>query len=323
MERMARSRLGWQVALLVVGLVALNAAAWLGSRNTVPRALVRAGKARAGATDLFLGNSLVAAGVDEQAFSGAAPGRTAFNGGLGSSYPLEHLLLFQQWPHLPSRAVHYGYFATQLTALVEGSFETLKGNRTLVYDHLGEALPHLGLGPLHALGLRVAGAVPLVVDRGAIWARVERLRRALGETGMPKAATGRFGRIGDFEGMDALGVEPTGQAPREAGLSGPIRSLVDQARRRGLAVYLVRMPLSARRREQLGRLSGWAEYQARTEALVRELGATPVSCEDWVDDGGFEDGLHLSPEGARAFSARYALALASSVAPAAERKATP
>ena len=71
-----------------------------------------------GLTHLALGNSLMAAGFDSSAFDQylGSPNAVAFNAGLGSSYPVEHLILLRRAlrDHSTINTVIYGFFDLQL-----------------------------------------------------------------------------------------------------------------------------------------------------------------------------------------------------------------
>jgi hypothetical protein len=45
--------------------------------------------------------------------------------------------------------------------------------------------------------------LPMMVERGTCWTRVERLRPGMSQLGMPEQRTNRFGRAADFAVLEA------------------------------------------------------------------------------------------------------------------------
>src|SRR5438128_5782221 len=108
------------------------------ARNTIPRQVARRIDETRILTSLALGNSLMQAGFDETAFQEASsePGRVAkaVNAGLGSSSPVEHLLLARRAfrSHRTMADVFYGFFDFQLTVLPHTAPGDLIGNRAML-----------------------------------------------------------------------------------------------------------------------------------------------------------------------------------------------
>jgi hypothetical protein len=87
---------------------------------------------------------------------------------------------------------------------------------------------------------------------------------------------------------------------------GPIlRELLETCRRENIQAVLVLMP-------ECSAMRAWYDSTARTEMksfideLAREHGAAVVDAHDWIDDGGFLDGVHLVHSGAERFTAALA-----------------
>jgi hypothetical protein len=307
---MSKRQLAAQVALALAVLAAANAAvAWL-ARNSVPRQVLRRGASSPPATDLFLGNSTMAAGLDESAFAAILPGRPLNLGMSGS--PVEHLLIYRQQGRHRGARVYYGAFDTQLTDPPSGGWGDLIGNRAMAYYVEPEVSIryYAPREPVRALLHRLAGRFPALAERAALWVKVENLRRALGELGMPKKAVNRFGRAEDFallEGdLSGFRARCAEAVARDAPLSGPVRELFALARDAGGGLYVVEMPMPSRHRRRYYATPEWPAYRAHVEALVARAGGVVVPASDWVGDDGFIDALHLNAEGARAFSRRLA-----------------
>ncbi len=298
-----------QLAVALAVLAAGNFVVQFLARNAVPRALLRTAAAAEPATDLFLGNSTMAAGADTEAFAGVVGGRP-FNLALGATDPVEHLVLYRAAARHHRAAVYYGFLDTQLTDMPRGDWDALVGNRALAYYVEPEVsfrhyFPH---APLRATGLSLAAHFPLVVERTTVWAKVEAVRRRLGGLGMPKRETNRFGRAEDFARLEA---DPTEFAERldgaaRAPLSPPVAELFAAVRANGCPLYVVAMPMPASYRLRYYCGSGWESYRAHLAALIRQAGGTFVPSADWVADSGFADALHLNGDGAREFSVRLA-----------------
>ena len=279
------------------------------ARNAVPRALLRSADAAEPATDLFLGNSTMAAGADPAAFAGVAGGRP-FNLALGATDPVEHLVLYRAAKRHHSATVYYGFLDTQLTDLPRGDWDSLVGNRALAYSVEPEVSfrHYFPRTPLRAAALSLAARFPLLVERTTVWAKVEAVRRRLGGLGMPERETNRFGRAEDFARLEA---DPTEFAERldgaaRAPLSPPVAELFAAVRANGCSLYVVAMPMPASHRLRYCCGSGWEACRAHSTELVRRAGGTFVPAADWVADSGFADPLHLNGDGAREFSVRLA-----------------
>jgi hypothetical protein len=299
-----------QVAVALAVLVAANVAILRMASNSVPRQLLRKAEQAERATDLFLGNSTMAAGLDEAAFAAGAPGRRALNLGMGSSSSVEHYLIFRQQGKHVGSAVYYGFLDRQLTDDPVGGWDTLVGNRAMAYYLEPDvAFPFFERGsPLRGRALRLVGWVPALVERYAIWAKVELMRRHLGEIGMPPKATGQFGRLEDFALLEedpATFEHRCEQATaRRVPLAGPVAALLQLARERGSKAYVVEMPMPPGHRRFYYQSPAWQAYREHVKALVRDAGAIYVPAADWIGEDGFADHLHLDAEGARDFSRR-------------------
>jgi hypothetical protein len=293
-----------------VTLVAANVAVQCLAQNSVPRQMLRAAQQTTGVTDLFLGNSTMAAGLDERAFAAERPAARPLNLGLGTSSPVEHYLLYRQWRADAAARVYYGFLDTQLTDPPAGSWDTLAGNRALAYYAEPEVARQL-YAPhslWQRLAFRVCGYLPVVVERYAIWANVERLRRRLGALGLPARAENRFGRAEDFALLELEYAEFVARCERavaeRAPLNAALVALFAQARLAGHSLYVIEMPMPARHCARYYRHSVWQAYQAHLRDLVHAAGGVYVEASEWIADEGFVDPLHLNAQGATQFSAQ-------------------
>jgi hypothetical protein len=305
-----------QLTVAATALVAANVFVQRSASGTIPRRLLEEAERSPVATDLFLGNSTMAAGLDRAAFEAATPGQVPLNLGMGSSSPVEHFLIFQQQARHAGATVVYGFLDTQLTDVPTGNWQDLIGNRAMSYY----VDPETAIGfyhadsPLGAFLHRLVGRIPVLAERQAIWAKVEVLRRRLADIGMPPRDTNRFGRAEDFALLESAPAEflrRCRQATEERSpLTPAVASLMRLARERGSAVVIVEMPMPRAHRDQYYRSEEWKSYEARLIELVDAAGGLFVNAADWVDDDGFADHLHLNAKGARVFSTRMALRLA-------------
>ena len=308
-----------QVSLFLASVVMLNVAIARLSVNSVPRQLLRAIAASPPVSVLFVGNSLVAAAIDPRAFeqAGTTGGRPTLNIGLGRKSPIEHALLLRRAIRLRPTVVLYGFFDTQLTAPVQNRWSDLFGNRAMVF-YVDPSIAVRFIAPSgswRALEFRLLAHVPMFVDRGSIWARVERWRRRLRNVGVPPRQAARFGQVGDFRDLEPLDPEAFRRdcalaVANHAPLLPSVIDILDQARLAGASTIVVEMPQAARHRARYYDTPEWAAYREYVTGEIRRHGASYVRASDWMADETFEDEMHLSRAGARAFSARLATAAA-------------
>jgi hypothetical protein len=311
------------VALAAGVLVAFNV--FLGWRlDSVPKLRMRQMDAAPRIDYLFVGHSLMEVGLDPnvfvQALPPAQPPVCAYNIALGSTSPVEHFLLAREAYRKHAEIPHltYGFYGLQLTENPGHGWDDLVGNRALGY----ETDPALA-ADLYAPGsawekwrFRCIGAVPMLRDHSQLWKYVELLRRALGQAGLPRERMNQFGRIADFARMaapDPVKAERdcTAAMEQNAPLVPAIRALLALARERHSQVVVVEMPLATRYRLIYYETPVWRKYRDYLREKLAADGATYLVASDWVaDESDFSDGLHLTPDGAKIFSARLARELA-------------
>jgi hypothetical protein len=307
-------------AILVAGLLALNLAVGFLTRNSVPRRVMRHARESQAASVIALGNSLIAAGFDESAFDGAAglsAPRGAANLGLGASAPVEQLLLLRYaLSHgLHPRLVVYGFYDFQLTAPDRFAIRDLIGNRAMLYYiEPFYARRFYSLSLHDDLQFRAMHSFPMFADRGAIWAKVEILRRAIAQQGMPAQRSNRFGRAADFsllESDNGSDFHRTCEASMNLPLAPPVSELLRQARDAGLTIAVVEMPMRRAHRNLFYDTTWWAQYVGHIRTLLEPYGVVYVDASHWIDDDSlFADPLHLSEQGAAQFSQRLGSLLA-------------
>jgi hypothetical protein len=268
---------------------------------------------------LFLGNSLIEAGCDASAFESAwshgGRGPIAANLGLGATTPVEHYLILKD---AFSRGLHiqyvvYGFFDDQLNLTPAGNWNDLIGNRAFSYYFPKDAATlYEPNSRLTEYRMELTEHIPMLAERSSLWDKVERLRRQLDQIGMPKQKLNRFGRVADFNALEAKDVPSFVQRcdaivrSRES-FSAPIQAMIDLAHQNGAKFYFVEMPMSPRHRQTFYALPVWTETRAYLQSLAQQQHATYIVASDWVQDGtNFEDTVHLNEQGARAFSARLA-----------------
>jgi hypothetical protein len=310
---MARRGFAVQLLLAIALMAALNVVIARLAVNAVPRQLLRAIQSSPPVTTVLAGNSLVEAGIDAAAYAQASGDGPAINIGMGSSSPIEHDLLLHRAMALRPRRVVYGFFDAQLTAPPGVAWSDLFGNRAAAF-YIDPDVAERLIAPdsrWQRFQFRALGHLPMFVERAAIWAGVERWRRRLREIGVPPEPVGRFGRIADFAELEALTPEAFRLACAQAvasrtPLTGAIADLLDETRQRHAATFVVEMPQTSRHRARYYETPEWAAYREYVAGEIRRAGANYLKASDWMPDEAFEDGMHLSPAGARDFAVRLA-----------------
>lgn len=301
-------------AILVTGLFCINLGVAFLTRNSVPRRVMRHARESQSASVIALGNSLVAAGFDEGAFDTGARLSTpngAANLGLGASTTVEQLLLLRYaLSHgIRPRLVVYGFYDFQLTAPDKFAIGDLIGNHAMLYYVEPSYARHFCSLSLHDdLQFRAMHSFPMFADRGAIWAKVEILRRAIGQQGMPVQRSNRFGRTSDFsllESDNAADFRNKCEASMSLPLVPAASELLSQARDARITITVVEMPMRRAHRKLFYDTPWWPQYVAHVRTLLAPYGVIYIDASQWIeDDSLFADPLHLSEQGAAQFSQR-------------------
>ena len=297
-------------------LVAFNLIVRHVARNSVPRQLVRQIDAARGVTHLAVGNSLIFSDFDPSAFeaSMAPEPVVAFNAGLGASGTVEQLMILQRALRDAStvKVVIYGFFDFQLTDAPSATLTDFFGNRAMAfYLDPGLALRSYQMSTSDRLEFEILRRVPMVVERAGIWANVERMRREMGEVGMPPVEANRFGRVADFALLEARSPADFAsqcEVGQKAGLSQPVVEMIADAHARGAQVVVVEMPMHPYHQSHFYALGAWDKYRDHLRELIEAQHATYLNAADWIEEPDeFADHLHLAPSGAKDFSARLAV----------------
>jgi len=308
------------IAVLAAGFLAMNLLVAFLTRNSVPRRVMRHARENQSASVIALGNSLVAAGFDENAFNAGAalhPPRGSANLGLGASSTVEQLLLFRySFEHgLHPRLLVYGFYDFQITMPNQFTTADLMGNHAMLYYVEPYYARRFYTLSLHdSLQFRVMQPLPMLADRGAIWAKVEILRRAVAQQGMPAERTNEFGRASDFSLLESANAEEFRrqcEVSMNAPLSSAVAALLRQARQAGVSVVVVEMPMRAAHRHLFYDTAWWQQYTAHLRDLLAPYNVMFIDANDWItDEALFNDPLHLNPAGAAQFSERLGSQLA-------------
>jgi hypothetical protein len=311
---LAKRQLVLATVVLLAGLVAMNLVVAILTRNSVPRRVMRHARESQSASVIALGNSLVASGFDETAYdsgAGLSAPHGAANLGLGASSPVEQLLLFR---YALSHGMHpqlavYGFYDFQLTNPDRFTTSDMIGNHAMLYYVEPLYARRFYTLSLHdSFQFRTMYAIPMFAERSALWAKVEILRRAIGQQGMPAERSNRMGRVADFsllESDNAADFRLHCEASMNQPLAASVSELLRQAHELDLTIAVVEMPMRAGHRRLFYDTPCWSQYTAHVRNLLEPFKVNYVDASDWIkDDALFADSLHLSAPGAAQLSQR-------------------
>jgi hypothetical protein len=311
---LTRRQLGWTTAALAACLLAMNFGVAYLTRNSVPRRVMHHALESKSARVIALGNSLMAAGFEEPVFDSAARLAAqdgAVNLSLGASSPVEQLLLLRYaLAHgIRPRLLIYGFYDLQLSEPVQFSANDMIGNHALLYYlEPSYARQFYSLSAHDSLEFSAFHSIPMFADRGAIWSKVEILRRSMAQQGMTQQATNQFGRAADFSLLEPASADMFRQdceAAAQMPLAPPVAELFRLAHEAHMDIVLVEMPMRHAHRAQFYETKEWADYTSHVQKLLRPYNVKFVDASEWAaDDSLFEDPLHLSHQGAIDFSQR-------------------
>jgi hypothetical protein len=297
---------------LLIGLTAANAVVIYLTRNSVPKKVLARSLATQSDRVIALGNSLVAAGFDEEAFdrgSQIAPSTGSVNLGLGASTPTEHLLILRSALRAGARpaTIVYGFYDFQLTQPEVFRTSDLFGNHAMLYYTEPKFAEQFFRQSFHDhIEFALMRHVPMLVERGAIWAKIERLRRGLSEQGMPREVNNRFGRAQDFSLLEAPEVSQFASdcaSTNNRELNSAVSELIREASDKGIKVAIVEMPMHPYHVETFYRLAAWKQYTTRLREILAAQNVAFIDASNWIArEQEFADHLHLSPIGASQFS---------------------
>jgi hypothetical protein len=274
---------------------------------------------------LFIGNSLVEAGLDTAAFQGSWPGGSirSRNIALGATYPVEHYLILKKAlsGKLNVKYIVYGFFDDELNVPPSGKWDELVGNRALSYYFPDEAAEIYAPGSaLKKWELRVTSKLPMFSERSSLWGKVDVLREKFSGIGMPRRDRNRFGFVQNFGALEASDVDDFNRrclAAEKGGFSIPVQKILQLAREHGATLVLVEMPMPSRHRQMFYSSEAWSKLRQRLQSMAADNHLRYISASDWVKtDAEFEDVTHLNEAGAKDFSAQLAKVLSSTQATA-------
>jgi hypothetical protein len=268
---------------------------------------------------LLVGNSLLDHHLDDVALSqSAAQGNLdirPLNSALGASEPPEQRLLFNYalQSHAGIRTLVVGIYDFQLTAEDRSRLSDLTGNRMVGINRRfrpADVAAVYGFGTRERLEIAALQRLPMAANRANIWKYVELLRRSMGAMGMPAEATNSMGRVGDFAALEA-GSPQIFDAQARSFLDRPDRfnasyeAIFGEARRRGMKVVVVVMPMSPYHHEVFYNRPLWSQYLDGLGGLARGRGIQVIDASGWMPEAAdFADHLHMTQDAAHRFSIR-------------------
>jgi len=303
------------ICCTAVMVAAANFAVGRAASNSVPRQLMRKINAVGPVIDVLgIGNSLMAAGFDPTAaqdtFQKAGRSVIAVNGGLGATTEIEQLALTRLALRQHTvRDLVYGFCDLQLTTGVPLKNSELIGNRAMLYYLEPQLTLRYGrFDLLNRLEFQTYRCCALLRERSNIWAKVEKMRRAMEEVGMPRQETNQFGRRADFNLLESADSNEFARHCREKMTSGDLLSpvlqeLFQEAEASGSRITVVEMPMHPLHVSRFYGLAAWKEFRSQSRLAVERAGAVYIDGSGWVpDEGDFQDHLHLARSGAARFS---------------------
>ncbi len=268
---------------------------------------------------LFVGNSLLDGRVDEKAIASVAHDHgvsyVVLNSALGASEPPEQRLLFQYAvaKHSGIRTLVVGVFDFQLTKPDHASVSDLTGNRMIGIDRrfsASQVAAVYNFGMPERAELAILRALPMAANRANTWKYVELLRRSMSSLGMPSAATNSMGRVADFAALEARSPQAFDAKAQEF-LNHPdhfnssYESVFTQARKAGMNVVIVIMPMTPSHEEAFYSRPSWSQYMQSLTALANQRDIRVIDASEWFcTQRYFVDHLHMTSEAAHEFSVR-------------------
>jgi len=315
-EKLLITRRQFFVALLVclAILLAVNRTVQRLTAHTVSRRVLEEARAARSARVIVLGNSLMRAGFLPEVFSGAAGSASkspAVNLALGASSPVEQLLLLRAGLHSVSRPklLLYGFYDFQLTDPVTFANADIIGNHDILYyQEPAFARRYFQMTRYDSATFEITRHFPMLYERGAVWAKVELLRRSLGQQGMPAESRNQFGRAGDFTLLEARNRDEFEQhcaSASRAAFNAPTAEIIRAAQEREIRIVFVVMPLPPKHVRTFYDTAAWHAYQRHIQQLLAVPNVAYLDASRWITDASrFGDALHLTPQGADEFSRR-------------------
>jgi hypothetical protein len=305
----------WGALFVCLALLASgNLAVQRMTAHTISRRLLAETREATHTQIIALGNSLMRSGFVPETFAPSASPQeksSAFNLAMGASTPVEQLLLFRAGlqSFTSPRLLLYGFYDFQLTDPISFANSDIIGNHDILYYQEPRfARRYYQMNRYDAAAFEVDRRASLLAERGAVWAKVELLRRSLGQQGMPAQSSNQFGRAADFTLLEAKNREEFEQhcaAASRTRLNGPVAEMIREAQEKGIQVVFVVMPLPPKHVLAFYDSAGWNAYQQHIRRLLAAQDVAYLDASRWIPDASkFGDALHLTPAGAEEFSRR-------------------
>jgi hypothetical protein len=288
-----RRRLARFAIVVAAGLMILNVGITVIERNNPPRILAARLQKASNNDYLFLGNSLILAGIDTDVCSKQR--LTCMNAGIGSTQSSEHAAIAQEAIASGVRGkLIYGFMDLTLSESPEPGWQ---GNRSIAF-HLKNVniTESYGLNGVSRYDFILRQNVPLLTYQDSLWAKVVR-----------QSATNTFRRASDNFALEDGSPERFAVRIRKAMaktslLCPEVMRLLNAAAKDGREVVFVVMPMPAKHRNAYYRTPDWQAYLDRLATELDALGARLVNMDEMALDSDFADEVHLSPAGATAFT---------------------
>ena len=288
-----RRRLARFAIVVAAGLMILNVGITIIERNNPTRILAARLQKASNNDYLFLGNSLIAEGIDTVVCSKQR--LTCMNAGIGSTQSSEHAAIAQEAIASGVRGkLIYGFMDLTLSESPEPGW---KGNRSIAFHLKNVNIPEsYGLNGVSRYDFILRQNVPLLTYQDSLWAKVER-----------QSATNTLGRASDYSALVDGSSERFAARVRNAMaktwlLCPEVMRLLNAAAKDGREVVFVVMPMPAKHRNAYYRTPDWQAYLDRLATELDALGARLVNMDEMALDSDFADEVHLSPAGATAFT---------------------
>jgi hypothetical protein len=151
----------------------------------------------------------------------------------------------------------------------------------------------------------------MLVERAALWANIERIRRSIGSIGVPSTSVNQFGRTEDFQILEPINQASFAQlcksvVQNKVAFNSGINSILKLANQRSTETIFILMPMTKKHRDRFYAMSEWQDYYGYLNNLLNMNGGSLINASDWIADDGFSDGLHLNDLGAKLFSEKIA-----------------
>jgi hypothetical protein len=288
-----RRRLARFAIVVAAGMMILNVGITIIERNNPTRILAARLQKASNNDYLFLGNSLIAEGIDTVVCSKQR--LTCMNAGIGSTQSSEHAAIAQEAIASGVRGkMIYGFMDLTLSESPEPGW---KGNRSIAFHLKNVNIPEsYGLTGVSRYDFILRQNVPLLTYKDSLWAKVER-----------QSATNTLGRASDYsalvDGSPEMFAARIRKAMAKTWLLCPeVMRLLNAVTKDGREVVFVVMPMPAKHRNAYYRTPDWQAYLDRLATELDTLGARLVNMDEMALDSDFSDAVHLSPSGATAFT---------------------